>query len=83
MRSIIVLVITVLVLVKGLPGQEHADQVKESDVKSQDLEKPWTDFWLIRLIMNLFGYATVIVPGFIIIVYVRMSNYLDKPGKFV
>lgn len=75
--------ITVLVLVKELSGQEHVDQVKESEIKSQELEKPWTDFWLIRLIMNLFGYATVMVPGFIIIVYVRMSNYLDKPGEFV
>lgn len=75
--------ITVLVLVKGLSGKEHVDQVKKSEIKSQELEKPWTDFWLIRLIMNLFGYATVMVPGFIIIVYVRMSNYLDKPGESV
>jgi len=40
----------------------------------------WTDFWLLRLLLNLAGYATVIIPGYLFIRYVRKSGYLDKPG---
>jgi len=40
----------------------------------------WTDFWLLHLLLNLAGYATVIFPGYLLIRYVRKSGYLDKPG---
>jgi len=40
----------------------------------------WTDFWLLRLLLNLAGYATVILPGYLLICYVRKSGYLNKPG---
>jgi|SRR6218665_608113 len=68
-----------MALVRGLTGL--ADRINESEVETLEVMKPWTDFWLVRLIMNLFGYATVLIPGFIIIVYVRRTNYLDQPGE--
>lgn len=74
-----VFIFALMAMVRGLTG--HADRINESQVESLEVMKPWTDFWLVRLIMNLFGYATVLVPGFIIIVYVRRTNYLDQPGK--
>jgi len=40
----------------------------------------WTSFWLVRLLLNLAGYATVILPGFLFIRYIRNSGYLNKPG---
>lgn len=83
MRSPAVLMITALILINGLSKQKIAGQINESDAKAKELAKPWTDFWIVRLTMNLFGYATVIIPGFIIIVYVRRTNYLDQPGKHI
>jgi len=40
----------------------------------------WMDFWLLRLLINLTGYATIILPGYLLIRYVRTSGYLDRPG---
>ena len=41
----------------------------------------WRDFWLFRLTLNLLGYAVIVVPGYLIIRYVRKSNALDTSGK--
>jgi len=40
----------------------------------------WTNFWLLRLLLNLAGYATIILPGCLLIYCVRRSGYLDKSG---
>jgi len=34
-------------------------------------------FWLVSLTLNLLGYATVFLPGYYVIKYVRAINYLD------
>merc|ERR1719348_1391724 len=34
-------------------------------------------FWMTALALNLLGYATIFLPGYYIIKYVRESNYLD------
>lgn len=39
------------------------------------------DFWIIRLAINLLGYATVFVPGAIIINYLRKIKYSETTGK--
>lgn len=36
-----------------------------------------TLFWLLSLLLNLIGYATIFVPGYYIIQYVRKTNYLE------
>ena len=39
-------------------------------------------YWLVSLGLNLLGYATVFLPGYYVIQYVRESNYLDLgPGS--
>jgi len=43
-------------------------------------EEHWTNFWLLRLLLNLAGYATVIIPGYLLVCYIRKSGYLNKPG---
>jgi len=40
----------------------------------------WTNFWLLHLLLNLAGYATIILPGYLLILYVRKSGYLDRSG---
>ena len=36
--------------------------------------------WIETLIINTCGYASVIVPGFLIIQYLKLSNYLQRHG---
>lgn len=44
----------------------------------------WTndDNWLLRLVVNLLGYATIICPGALLICYVRRTKYLESQGGF-
>lgn len=37
--------------------------------------------WIIHGIRNVTGYATVILPGFLIFKYVTKTNYLNKSGR--
>lgn len=37
--------------------------------------------WLFSLVLNLLGYASVLLPGLIIYKYVKASQYLDRAGK--
>lgn len=37
--------------------------------------------WIFRLILNLIGYCTVVVPGIILYLYVKKSKILEKPGS--
>jgi len=34
-------------------------------------------FWLLSLLLNMIGYATIFVPGYYVIKYVHRTNYLD------
>ena len=40
-----------------------------------------TEFWLFRLFLNLCGYATIVVPGYLLIQYLKRSNYIEKSSK--
>ncbi|XP_071486849.1 adenosine 3'-phospho 5'-phosphosulfate transporter 1-like [Diadema antillarum] len=44
-------------------------------------ESSWTDFWLVRLGLNVLGYLSVIVPAWLVIRYVRSSGYLERGGE--
>nr|XP_033795698.1 adenosine 3'-phospho 5'-phosphosulfate transporter 1 isoform X2 [Geotrypetes seraphini]XP_033795699.1 adenosine 3'-phospho 5'-phosphosulfate transporter 1 isoform X2 [Geotrypetes seraphini]XP_033795700.1 adenosine 3'-phospho 5'-phosphosulfate transporter 1 isoform X2 [Geotrypetes seraphini] len=37
----------------------------------------WTDFWLLRFFYNIAGYATIAIPGFLLIQYFKRRNYLE------
>ncbi|XP_062589021.1 adenosine 3'-phospho 5'-phosphosulfate transporter 1-like [Saccostrea cucullata] len=41
------------------------------------------DFWIVRFLINLLGYATVFVPGYIIINYLRKIKYNETGGHGV
>ncbi|XP_072023980.1 adenosine 3'-phospho 5'-phosphosulfate transporter 1-like isoform X2 [Amphiura filiformis] len=58
-----------------------SEDVNEFEAALKDEPKSnWTDFWIIRLALNLLGYASVIIPAWLIIRYVRSSGYLDRGG---
>lgn len=37
----------------------------------------WYDFWFIRFLVNVLGYSTIIVPGYLLICYFKRINYLE------
>jgi adenosine 3'-phospho 5'-phosphosulfate transporter B2 len=42
----------------------------------------YMDFWMGRLLANVLGYATIIVPGYIAVHYIRKTGYLERAGKY-
>jgi hypothetical protein len=39
----------------------------------------WMDFWVVRLLLNLLGYATIFVPGFLLMRYLRKLPVQSVP----
>ena len=54
----------------------------EPDTTGTGSGNEWKDFWIVRLILNLLGYATIVIPGYLIISYVRKTGYLDRASKY-
>lgn len=48
------------------------------------LQDSWGDFWLFRFFVNAAGYASIVVPGFLLIQYFKRRNYLEtgRSGSF-
>lgn len=44
------------------------------------LQDSWGDFWLFRFFINAAGYASIVIPGFLLIQYFKRRNYLET-GK--
>ena len=49
-------------------------------ITSESSSSAWKDFWFFRLCLNLFCYASVVLPAYYIIQYLKSSNRLEK-GK--
>lgn len=41
----------------------------------------WNEFWLVRLALNLLGYATVAVPIFLMVHYLQRNKYNEMSGE--
>lgn len=37
----------------------------------------WSDVWVFRFFLNLLGYSTIIIPGYLLIRYFKRINYLE------
>lgn len=37
----------------------------------------WHDVWLFRFLVNMLGYSTIIIPGYLLICYFKRINYLE------
>ncbi|CAH1792381.1 unnamed protein product [Owenia fusiformis] len=65
-----------LILPSVLRGQETAAEGATVGVFSK-----FQDFWLFRLLLNLIGYATIIVPGYFLIQYLKKIKYNERQAK--
>ena len=36
--------------------------------------------WMLALMLNSIGYATILLPGYLLVQYVRRTGYLDSPS---
>uniref|UniRef100_A0AAV2KA29 Adenosine 3'-phospho 5'-phosphosulfate transporter 1 n=1 Tax=Knipowitschia caucasica TaxID=637954 RepID=A0AAV2KA29_KNICA len=43
----------------------------------------WQEFWLFRFLVNILGYSTIIIPGYLLIRYLKRSNYLETGSGFL
>ncbi|XP_005099055.1 adenosine 3'-phospho 5'-phosphosulfate transporter 1 isoform X2 [Aplysia californica] len=67
----------VAALLLSLPAVLMAQETTDVETKAQ-IE--WSDFWMMRLFFNLIGYATIFVPGFLIIRHLRKIKYNETAG---
>ena len=44
-------------------------------------EESYMDLWVVRLAVNLLGYATIFVPGWLLIRYLRKARYDETAGR--
>lgn len=45
--------------------------------ESPPLLNSWYEFWFVRFLVNVLGYSTIIVPGYLLICYFKRINYLE------
>lgn len=72
------LVVIILVLVMGpvvILGQQNQNTSSESMVGE------WTDFWIVRLSLNLFAYGTFALVGYLVIRWAKSTNYVERSGE--
>ena len=53
----------------------------ESSQAEVKVDVAYMDFWVVRLGLNLLGYATIFVPGIILVRYLRKINFNETAGK--
>lgn len=52
-----------------------------ADLAEKFLPAEYVDFWFLRLILNLIGYGTIIVPGYFLIQYFRRVRYDEQKKR--
>lgn len=45
--------------------------------EESSLLEGWHEVWLFRFLVNVLGYSTIIIPGYLLISYFKRTNYLE------
>lgn len=48
--------------------------------ESSPPDSAFKDLWIVRLSLNLLGYAIIFAPGYLILQWIRRTNYFDRAG---
>ncbi|XP_041043719.1 adenosine 3'-phospho 5'-phosphosulfate transporter 1 [Carcharodon carcharias] len=51
--------------------------ISPASAQDSDLDGAWSDFWILRFFINLAGYTTIILPGYLLVQYFKRKNYLE------
>ncbi|XP_072393529.1 adenosine 3'-phospho 5'-phosphosulfate transporter 1 [Diabrotica undecimpunctata] len=58
--------------------------VNRSVLNTELVQNPPEDFsWIIHGVRNILGYATLFLPGYLVLRYVQKTNYINKSGRGV
>ena len=70
-----------LVLVAG-PAYILGQPADGNDLEARDvtLMQSLQESWYFRLMLNVMGYGRIMLPGYLLIRWIRSSNYLDHAG---
>lgn len=60
-----------VVVLAALPSLGAGGESPEAPPQS------WTQLWLFRFLLNAAGYASFMVPGYLLVQYLRRKNYLE------
>uniref|UniRef100_A0A8C0DUE1 Solute carrier family 35 member B2 n=1 Tax=Balaenoptera musculus TaxID=9771 RepID=A0A8C0DUE1_BALMU len=60
-----------VVLLAALPSLGAGGENPEGPLES------WTHLWFFRFLVNAAGYASFMVPGYLLVQYFRRKNYLE------
>lgn len=61
----------VVVVLATLPSLGAGGETPEAPPES------WTQLWFFRFLVNAAGYASFMVPGYLLVQYFRRKNYLE------
>lgn len=60
-----------MVVLAALPSLGAGGETPEA------LPESWTQLWFFRFLVNAAGYASFMVPGYLMVQYFRRKNYLE------
>ncbi|RUS89657.1 hypothetical protein EGW08_002578 [Elysia chlorotica] len=63
-----------------LARSERDTPVNQEDPGRKLADDDWKEFWVFKLALNLLGYATIFVPGYLIISHLRRNRYNESAG---
>ena len=66
---------------KAMLSRSERESPEHQEPNLKVLDDDWTEFWAVRLAVNLLGYATIFVPGYLIIRHLRRTRYNESAGK--
>lgn len=69
------LVVGIILLPRLIVGQMAATEATDSFYDTL------SEYWLFRLFLNIVGYATIFIPGWLFINWVRNTKYLERAGS--
>ena len=75
--------IIVLLVIVTTSYQSHFTQAADpaADIVPKVPTESWTDFWIVRLGLNILGYGSVCLPAWLLIRYIKRSGYLERGGE--
>ncbi|XP_077996724.1 adenosine 3'-phospho 5'-phosphosulfate transporter 1-like [Glandiceps talaboti] len=76
--SILIRLIVYGVLAASVVVAEEVDNADHNISKRSAEEGSLLDFWVFRLLLNLAGYASIIIPAALVIRYIQKTNFLEK-----
>ena len=63
------------------PPLSNLSSSSEAPEAAREEQEAWTEMWFVSLLLNLAGYATVLLPGYLFILYTRRTGYLERAGR--